>query len=141
MLAQGRAFTFILVWHWSYKMRKIIISAFLLSSLAFNLIAQTTLPPTQTASSTDTLKIPEGFVSDGCSHFPNGDYRDCCVAHDVKYYYGGSWRERWRSDNELRKCVAAKNHKVLSVMMWLGVRTFGVPWLPTKFRWGFGKKK
>ena len=119
-------------------MKKITITTLLLISLAFNLIAQTNSP---TPTDSTTQKIPEGFVSDGCSHFPDGDYKDCCVAHDVKYYYGGSWRERWRADNELRKCVAAKNHKVLSVMIWMGVRAFGVPWLPTKFRWGFGKKK
>jgi hypothetical protein len=116
------------------KMKKITITTLLLFSLAFNLIAQTNSP-----TEPKTQKIPDGFVSDGCSHFPDGDYKDCCVAHDVKYYYGGSWTDRWRADNQLRKCVAAKNHKVISVMMWLGVRAFGVPWLPTKFRWGFGK--
>ena len=123
-------------------MRKIICGTLLLISLVFNLIAQTNSPSGAPSNSpSGTAKIPEDFKSDGCSHFPDGDYRDCCVAHDVQYYYGGSWKERWQSDNQLRKCVAAKNHKVLSVMMWMGVRAFGVPWLPTQFRWGFGKKK
>ena len=26
-------------------------------------------------------------------------------------------------------------------MMWLGVRVFGASFLPTPFRWGFGKRK
>jgi hypothetical protein len=25
--------------------------------------------------------------------------------------------------------------------MYIGVRVFGVSWLPTRFRWGFGKKR
>lgn len=69
--------------------------------------------------------------------FPDGDYLDCCVEHDRKYFHGGSWFERWRADNELRKCVAAKPgffHKPISIVMWLGVRAFEVPWLPTRFR-------
>lgn len=27
------------------------------------------------------------FVSDGCSMFPDGDYRDCCVEHDKAYFF------------------------------------------------------
>ena len=118
-------------------MKRIAICSFLLISFALNLSAQIKTP-------TETLIIPDDFVSDGCSRFPDGDYRECCVVHDVKYYYGGSRQERSQADNELRKCVAAKpgfGHKPLSIMMWFGVRAFGVSWLPTSFRWGFGKNK
>ena len=116
-------------------MKKVIVFTFFILSFASISFAQT---------SQNVEVFPEGFVSDGCSKFPDGNYRDCCVAHDVKYFKGGSWKERWRADNDLRKCVAAKkgfHHKPLSITMWMGVRAFGVPWLPTKFRWGFGKKK
>jgi hypothetical protein len=87
--------------------------------------------------------VPDGFESDGCSLFPDGDYRDCCVQHDLSYFSGGSWKARWRADDQLRKCVAGKRgfqHKPLSFLMWFGVRIGGVPWLPTPFRWGFGRK-
>ena len=86
--------------------------------------------------------LPENFVSDGCTSFPDKDYVDCCVQHDLAYFKGGSWTARWRADGELRKCVAAKQgwwHKPVSILMWSGVRVFGVPFLPTKFRWGFGR--
>lgn len=86
--------------------------------------------------------LPADFQSDGCSKFPDGDYRDCCVEHDKTYYVGGNWTQRWHSDKKLYECVAAKNgfeHKFIAPVMWLGVRAFGVPWLPTSFRWGFGK--
>lgn len=88
--------------------------------------------------------VPENFVSDGCSQFPNGDYRDCCVEHDKSYFVGGSWTQRWRADKKLYKCVAAKKgfeHKLIAPIMWAGVRVFGVSLLPTSFRWGFGKQK
>jgi len=84
------------------------------------------------------------FVSDACTWFPDGNYRDCCEAHDREYFVGGSWKERWRSDKKLFQCVAAKPkfyNKLVAPIMWLGVRTFGVSWLNTKASWGFGKKK
>ena len=87
--------------------------------------------------------IPENFVSDGCSQFPDGDYRDCCVEHDKSYFLGGSWTRRWRADKKLYKCVAAKKgfeHQLIAPVMWAGVRVFGVSFLPTSFRWGFGKR-
>lgn len=84
------------------------------------------------------------FKSDGCSLFPDGDYRNCCVAHDRAYYGGGSWTARWRADKNLYKCVAATKgfqHKIIAPLMWLGVRVGGLHFLPTPFRWGFGRKK
>ncbi len=84
------------------------------------------------------------FKSDGCSMFPDGDYRNCCVAHDVAYFAGGSWTTRWQADKNLYKCVAATKgfqHKIIAPVMWLGVRIGGVHFLPTPFRWGFGRKK
>lgn len=88
--------------------------------------------------------IPADFKSDGCSWFPDCDYRDCCEEHDLAYYFGGTSKERSQADKKLYKCVAAKkgfHHKIIAPVMWLGVRIFGVSWLPTPYRWGFGKKK
>jgi len=87
---------------------------------------------------------PENFKSDGCSWFPDGNYRNCCVQHDLAYFKGGSWTKRWQADKKLFQCVAATNgfhNKFIAPVMWLGVRAGGVHWLPTSFRWGFGKKK
>ncbi|MCB1025961.1 MAG: hypothetical protein KDB79_16315 [Acidobacteria bacterium] len=86
---------------------------------------------------------PPGFMSDGCTAFPDGNYRECCEAHDLDYFRGGSFSERRASDKRLYTCVKAKGgwkNKMLAPMMYLGVRVFGTAWLPTKFRWGFGKK-
>jgi predicted small secreted protein len=118
-------------------MKKLIFFAVILSVFTLSAYAQTTSPVQPV-----TVDIPEGFKSDNCTSFPDGDYADCCFDHDLAYFKGGSWKERWRADKKLYKCVAAKSgfkHKFIAPIMWLGVRAFGVPWIPTSARWGFGK--
>jgi hypothetical protein len=83
---------------------------------------------------------PPNFVGDGCTLWPDGDYRACCEAHDRDYFRGGSGNERKASDRRLRDCVRAKGHKYIAPVMYFGVRIGGVSWLPTPFRWGFGQK-
>lgn len=92
----------------------------------------------------DRPEPPKSFCSDGCSMFPDGNYRHCCVAHDKDYYFGGTEKERAASDLRLYKCVKAQKgwyNKLVAPMMWVGVRVGGVSFLPTPFRWGFGKEK
>ena len=97
--------------------------------------------PAQLAEPTPKREVPADFKSDGCSSWPDGDYRECCEAHDLDYYYGGTRAERKASDRRLYGCVRAKGHKYIAGIMYFGVRFGAVPWLPTPFRWGFGKKK
>jgi hypothetical protein len=87
-----------------------------------------------------SLVMPADFESDGCSWFPDGDYRNCCVQHDKQYYFGGTKEERKSADRQLSTCVRAKGHRFLAPMMYLGVRLGGGAWLPTPFRWGFGNE-
>ena len=92
-------------------------------------------------SQTRESAVPADFKSDGCSLFPDGNYRDCCVEHDKTYFVGGSCKERRAADKELYRCVRSKgNGKFLSSIIYLGVRVGGVSFLPTPFRWGFGNK-
>ena len=86
----------------------------------------------------DNRKLPNNYVSDKCSWFPDGNYGDCCVAHDKTYFFGGTKKDRRVADNALSECVKGKGHRFISKMMWLGVRIGGVGFLPTSFRWGFG---
>ena len=81
---------------------------------------------------------PHAFKSDGCSCWPDGDWLECCVKHDLMYWIGGTHEERKDADTELRKCITEKGHPVVGQVMFLGVRIGGVWWLPTPFRWGFG---
>jgi hypothetical protein len=84
------------------------------------------------------------FTSDGCSKFPNGTlehrqlWLNCCTAHDVKYWAGGSYEERLAADMELHACVKTLGEPAIAEIMLAGVRVGGSPWWPSAFRWGYG---
>ena len=99
-------------------------------------------PDPKKADDPAAVELPLGFKTDGCSMFPDGNYRDCCVAHDVDYYKGGKGRRA--SDKRLYRCVKSKKgwqNKFIAPLMYIGVRVGGVSFLPTPFRWGFGRKR
>lgn len=89
----------------------------------------------------DSLKP---FSSDGCSAFPDGTasqkklWLACCQAHDFTYWKGGTYQERLTSDKALQACVSKVGEPNVAVLMLAGVRVGGTPFLPTKFRWGYG---
>ncbi|MGI8670008.1 MAG: hypothetical protein ACR2J3_09225 [Aridibacter sp.] len=126
-------------------LKKILLLFGLIVLLSVSLSAQTT--HTSNESDTKKTKLTENqpdYQSDGCTFFPDGNYRDCCVAHDKDYYKGGSWKERRASDKHLYSCVRNKKgwkNKFAAPVIWVGVRAFGASFLPTTFRWGFGKEK
>lgn len=84
------------------------------------------------------------FTSDGCSAFPDGTFRQrqlwlqCCIQHDRAYWVGGTYEERVKADEELKRCVAEVGEPEIAQMMLAGVRVGGTPYLPTTFRWGYG---
>jgi hypothetical protein len=84
------------------------------------------------------------FTSDGCSAFPDGTFDEkklwlsCCTAHDLAYWAGGTYEERLQADKELRQCVLTVGKPLVSNLMMAGVRVGGTPYLPTRFRWGYG---
>jgi hypothetical protein len=82
---------------------------------------------------------PVAFTTDGCSAFPDGCWRDCCVAHDMAYWCGGSRQERARADREFRRCLACRQSALLAWTMWAGVRAGGHPVWPAPWRWGYGR--
>ncbi len=89
----------------------------------------------------DTLRP---FTTDGCSDFPDGtrDHKDlwlkCCIAHDQKYWMGGTYEERLKADLDLRTCVQSVGEPAIANVMLAGVRAGGSPYWPTRFRWGYG---
>ena len=92
-------------------------------------------------ASADTLKP---FVSDGCSAFPNGTFKQkelwlsCCHQHDFDYWQGGTYQQRLNSDKALKVCVSNLGKPKVALLMLAGVRVGGTPYLPTTFRWGYG---
>lgn len=86
-----------------------------------------------------SFKGDQPFQSDGCSAWPDGNYRQCCVEHDKEYWMGGSRQDRLKADKALKACVRGKNGSFMASVMYFGVRMGGVPWLPFSWRWGFGQ--
>lgn len=84
------------------------------------------------------------FKSDGCSSFPDGTMSEkdlwlsCCYQHDLAYWQGGTAMQRKQADTTLKLCVAKVGKPVVANLMLAGVRVGGTPYLPTKFRWGYG---
>lgn len=106
---------------------------------AIGLILVSALTAAAFPQTRQTRVMPPDFKSDNCTLFPDGNYCECCVEHDKDYYFGGTRKERRAADKRLYRCVKQKN-KLAAVIMYLGVRIGGVSFLPTPFRWGFGKK-
>lgn len=91
------------------------------------------------AQTDENRRLPDGSLSDRCSWFFDGDWGDCCIAHDKEYYAGGTKAMRKAADRRLKQCIAGKGHKVIAQMMYYGVRIGGVGFLKLPFSWGFGK--
>lgn len=103
-----------------------LIYPFFLSGTIYAQRNETANPGGKGTSVDKTFASP---VSDGCTMWFDGDYKDCCVQHDLEYLKGGNnWRTRLRADNMLFICVAGKKglwHIALAPVMWAGVRIFG----------------
>lgn len=89
----------------------------------------------------ETLKP---FTTDGCSAFPDGTlwqndlWLSCCTTHDLSYWKGGTYQQRLEADSALKQCVEKVGEPSIAALMLAGVRVGGTPYLPTKFRWGYG---
>lgn len=85
------------------------------------------------------------FSSDGCSSFPDGTlsrpdaWKHCCYEHDKSYWPGGTRSARLAADQQLASCVAGEGYPLTAKLIYAGVRIGGIPYLPTPFRWGFGR--
>lgn len=79
------------------------------------------------------------FSSDGCSASPDGTWVECCIMHDIRYWCGGSPKDRAYADRELRGCVKEKGYgEAHGLITELGVRVGGHPAMPFRWRWGYG---
>lgn len=81
---------------------------------------------------------PKVFVTDGCSLWPDAVWQDCCVAHDMKYWCGGSATARAEADQKLALCVAGAGHPIIGKVMQVGTRLGGAAIAPVPWRWGYG---
>jgi len=84
------------------------------------------------------------FTSDGCTLFRTdpineADWCECCIAHDIAYWKGGTREERLEADQALKSCVEAKTgNPELAKLMYEGVRVGGSPYFYNLYHWGHG---
>ena len=85
------------------------------------------------------------FASDGCSMWPDEwkgiDFYEDCFLHDIEYWCGGTDAERLIADLKLAIGIAEKGAPKMAEVMLAGVRTGGHEFLPTAWRWGYGREK
>lgn len=68
------------------------------------------------------------FESDGCTMSPDGTFRertkwrDCCIAHDLRLWGGGTKEERVEADLTLRQCMETKAGPRIAKIFWLAVK-------------------
>jgi hypothetical protein len=80
---------------------------------------------------------PHEFTTDGCSIWRDSKWRECCIAHDIEYWCGGTLRRD--ADIKLRSCVRNNgSSKTNAALMYGGVRIGGARWWPFPWRWGYG---
>lgn len=83
------------------------------------------------------------FTSDGCSLFPDSDWRICCEIHDIDYWAGiGGLEGKEESDHNLHQCLSQKDDIFMSWLIPFGVRIAEpinfTEMSATPFRWGYG---
>lgn len=88
------------------------------------------------------------FTSDGCSggmswlwnklfgHPP--EWENECFLHDIKYWIGGSAKDRQNADLGLYIGVVNSGHPHIAFLMYIAVRIGGSAYLPLPWRWGYG---
>ena len=70
----------------------------------------------------------------GCTGWPEGNWHDCCVQHDLDYEAGGNIWAKIKCDHKLGRCVAGKCSMLLGLLMFVGVLILGLgPWY--QHRW------
>ena len=83
-------------------------------------------------------------MSDGCTDSPDsgwwGVHRECCLAHDRAYYFGGSKALRLKRDLEFYACLRAHDMPMpVALLYYRGVRIGGHPMFRRSgVSWGFG---
>jgi hypothetical protein len=82
------------------------------------------------------------FATDGCTMSPEGTFskpklwRECCVAHDLRFWGGGTKAERNFADAKLKACVRKKAGATVANIFFTGVRIGRLaPWKIPKMRW------
>ncbi len=126
----------------------LLVWALLCSCTSPQLTSDTSVPKTELEVHAEAICLdqrgegsllpPERFTTDGCSMWPDSDWKHCCVAHDIEYWCGGSSAQRAAADKRLQQCIADTGKPAMGTAMRIGTRLGGWWVLPSPWRWGYG---
>jgi hypothetical protein len=64
-------------------------------------------------------------------------WRDCCVAHDLRLWGGGTRKERNKTDMKIKSCIEKKAGPTIARIYFDGIRLGRLsPWNIPSMRWG-----
>ena len=84
------------------------------------------------------------FETDGCTMFIDGPpsqptlWRHCCVEHDMRYWFGGDYQDRDKTDLRLKSCVQNVAGEKWAELIYEGVRIGHSSPIKNKTTWGWG---
>ena len=70
------------------------------------------------------------FESDGCTLAPDLWFTECCIAHDLAYFQGGTPADRKDADDKLYRCLREHHTIILAWVYWAAVRAMGHKFWP-----------
>lgn len=84
------------------------------------------------------------FATDNCTMFIDGPprspelWKDCCIIHDLRYWFGGSETDLDRADLRLKTCVEKKAGNTWAELIYRGVRAGHYSPIKNKYQWNWG---
>ncbi len=84
------------------------------------------------------------FVTDYCTMFVDGTssrptlWRDCCIEHDIRYWFGGTSANKDKADIELKSCVKHVAGLTWANLIYVGVRAGHYSPIKGKYKWSWG---
>lgn len=79
------------------------------------------------------------MFEDGTTEKPR-PWRQCCVDHDLRFWFGGNEVQRDLADLRLKSCVEKTGHNFIAKAMYYAVRAGKYSPVKNKFKWGWGWK-
>ncbi len=84
------------------------------------------------------------FETDNCTMFIDGPpsspnlWKECCVIHDLRYWFGGSNEDLNATDLRLKDCVEKKAGTNWANIIYRGVRAGHYSPIKNKYQWSWG---
>lgn len=86
----------------------------------------------------------KNFTTDGCTLFVDGPlkapglWKNCCIEHDLRYWFGGDRSDMDRADLQIKTCVNELAGPVWANLIYEGIRLGHHSPIKNKTHWSWG---